>query len=230
MRNIRIIFAKQAKDTRKNWAVLVQFIMLPLIGALMTALVRIDDMPKNFFVTLFSAMYVGMAPVVSMTSLVAEEKETNTLRVLVAANVRPYEYLLGTGSFVWCLCMLGSLLLCFTGDYTATERIQYMLIMAIGLATSVALGGAIGTWCKTQTAATSASVVVMLILAFLPMFSTFNERVAAYSKYLYSEQISLLLNGLGNAGPTASSVGILAVNVAVVVVLFYGAYRKCEFA
>lgn len=230
MRNIRIIFKKQIKDTLKNWAVLVQFVMLPLIAILMNALVHIEGMPENFFVTLFAAMYVGMAPVVSMTALVSEEKATNTLRVLVASNVRPSEYLLGTGSFVWCLCMAGSLALSFAGDYAAVERIHFLAIMAVGIAASVALGGAIGTWCKTQVAATSVSVVAMLVLAFLPMFSTFNEKVAAYSKYLYSEQISLLLSDIGHLAPDGSSIAILGANLLGVALLFYAAYRRCEFA
>ncbi len=42
-----------------------------------------DNMPDNFFVNLFGIMYIGMTPLVCVSSIIAEEKECNTLRVLL---------------------------------------------------------------------------------------------------------------------------------------------------
>lgn len=78
MNPILTIIKKQLKDTLKNVAVLIQFVMFPILAIIMTQAVRIDDMPPNFFVILFSTMYVGMAPLSSMSSIIAEEKEQNT--------------------------------------------------------------------------------------------------------------------------------------------------------
>lgn len=76
-----MILQKQWKDTWKNKAVLIQFVMFPVLVVIMTKLVKIDGMPKNFFVNLFASMYVGMAPLTSLSAVIAEEKEKNTLRV-----------------------------------------------------------------------------------------------------------------------------------------------------
>ena len=62
MKNIITIIKKQLKDTLKNMAVLIQFVMFPILAIIMTRAVRLDDMPPNFFVILFSTMYIGMAP------------------------------------------------------------------------------------------------------------------------------------------------------------------------
>ena len=62
MRNITVIFLKQLKDTLKNKAVLIQFVMFPLMAVIMENAVKIDNMPEKFFVKLFSVMFVGMAP------------------------------------------------------------------------------------------------------------------------------------------------------------------------
>lgn len=81
MESVGMILQKQWKDTWKNEAVLIQFLMFPVLVVIMTKLVKIDGMPKNFFVNLFASMYVGMAPLTSLSAVIAEEKEKNTLRV-----------------------------------------------------------------------------------------------------------------------------------------------------
>ena len=83
MKNIAAIFKKQIKDTLRNKTVLIQFLMFPAMTLIMNSAVKIPNMPENFFVNLFAAMYIGMAPLVSIAAIIAEEKEKNTLRVLI---------------------------------------------------------------------------------------------------------------------------------------------------
>ena len=108
MHNVGVIFKKQLKDTLKNKTVLIQFIMFPAMTLLMENAVKIPDMPELFFTKLFSVMFLGMAPITSAAAIISEEKEKNTLRVLMMANVKPWEYLLGVGLYVWTLCMAGA--------------------------------------------------------------------------------------------------------------------------
>ena len=91
MNNIAAVFKKQIKDTFKNKAILIQFVMFPVLTLIMNEAIQIEEMPKNYFVTMFAAMYIGMAPLTSMAAVIAEEKEKNTLRVLMMSNVRPHE-------------------------------------------------------------------------------------------------------------------------------------------
>lgn len=75
MKHISAILWKQLKDTLKNKTVLIQYIMFPVMTIIMENGVKIDNMPEHFFATLFAVMYIGMAPLVSMSSIIAEEKE-----------------------------------------------------------------------------------------------------------------------------------------------------------
>ena len=93
MNNIAAIFKKQLKDTLKNKTVLIQFVMFPVLTLIMNNAIKMQEMPENFFVNLFATMYIGMAPLTSIASIISEEKEKNTLRVLIMSNVKPYEYL-----------------------------------------------------------------------------------------------------------------------------------------
>lgn len=83
--------------------------------------------------------------------------------------------------------------ICFAGNYNTRESITFMLIMAIGILASMLIGAAIGTLSKTQMMATSITMPVMMVFAFLPMLSLFNEKIEKVAKYIYTQQISLML-------------------------------------
>lgn len=227
LRKVNAIWKKQVKDTLKNKEVLIQFLLFPVLTLIMSNAIHIPGMPENFFVTMFAAMFVGMAPLTAMAAILAEEKEKNTLRVLLMSNVKASEYLVGTGSYVLIICLLGALVFGLTGKYQGMELAEFMMIMGIGILASMLIGAAIGIWSRNQMAATSLTVPVMMIFAFLPMISMFNESVGKISRFTYSQQVSNLLAGIGEQGMSGESIAVIGGNVLVVAGLFWAAFRKC---
>lgn len=230
MNNIKAIFIKQIKDTVKNKTIFIQFIMFPIFTLILSNSVKIEGMPENFFVNLFATMYIGMAPLTSMAAIISEEKEKNTLRVLMMSNVKPYEYLLGIGFYVWSLCIAGAAAICAAGKYSVQERLIFMCIMAIGILISLLIGAAIGTCSATQMMATSITLPVMMAFAFLPMLSLFNETIAKIARFSYSEQIRLMLSQINSLDLGMETVCIMAVNIILCVICFTAAYKKCRYA
>lgn len=230
MNNILIILKKQIKDTLKNKAVLIQFVMFPLMAFIMTKSVKIEGMPPDFFVNMFGAMYVGMAPLVAMSAIISEEKEKNTLRVLMMADVTPGQYLAGIGSYVFLACMAGAAVFgALSGHEGLREKGLFLLIMAVGILASLILGAAIGAGSANQMAATSVTVPVMMFFSFLPMLSVFNETIKKIAEITYSQQISLLFNGLGKGEDYTRSVMIVTANMIVFGGLFGLMYKKGGF-
>lgn len=227
MHNITAIFKKQLKDTLKNMTILIQFILFPVLTHIMSSAIKIEDMPENFFVTLFATMYIGMAPLTSIAAIAAEEREQNTLRVLLMSNVKPWEYLLGIGGYVWLACMIGAFVICAAGSYTPPERAVFMAIMALGIFSSLLIGLAIGAFCKTQMMAASISIPVTMIFSFLPMLSMFHTGIAKIARFTYSEQISQMLGQVRVPELRPENVCILAANIMLFTALFFLAYRKC---
>lgn len=227
MNNILTIFCKQCKDTLKNKSVLIQFLLFPAMTVLMENSIPLDamPMPEHFFVKMFSAMFVGMAPLVSTASIIAEEKEQNTLRTLMMSNVSPVQYLLGVGSYVWLLCMFSAVVFAFCDSYSAMEFAQFLLIMAVGILISILLGACIGIISKNQMAATSLTVPVMMVFSFLPILAMFNEAIAKPAKFTYSQQVYLLINGVGTTPKTETTV-ILIMNLLLALLFFGAAYKK----
>lgn len=227
MKNTIIIYRKQLKDTKNNMALWIQFVMFPVMAAIMENSIRVEGMPEHFFVGMFTVMHVGMAPLTVSAAIISEEKEKNTLRMLLFANVKPLEYLCGTGGFVFTACMAGGVAFGFLGGYTGEKLLLFCLIMAAGILASMLFGAAIGVWSRTQIAATAVMTPVMMVFAFLPMLAMFNQTIEKIADIVYSQHIQLLMNSL-NAGTPAEAKNVIAIaaNVMIAVVLFGIAYRR----
>ncbi len=230
MRNIAAIFQKQLLDTLRNKTVLLQFVLMPVMAVLMQSTVRPEGLGENFFVILFAAIYVGMAPMTAAGAIIAEEKEKNTLRVLLLSNVRPREYLIGVGGFVWLASMAGAGVLCAVGNYTAPQRAQFLAVMAAGILASTLIGAAIGVVSGSQMAATSLTVPVMVVFSFVPMIALFNDTAAAVSRWLYSGQVSAALGRIGNGALPWEGILVMGANLLAAGLLFTAAYRRCRLS
>lgn len=227
--NIKAIFKKQIKETLKNKEVLVQFMMFPLLAVIMENMIHIEGMPRHYFTGMFSSMYVGMAPLVAMVSILAEEKEKGTLRVLLMADVKAVEYLAGVGSYVWGACMLGSCVFMATGEYEGTRAYFFLAVMGIGIFISIVFGAAIGVAGRNQMAATAVSVPVMLVLSFLPMLSAFNETLEKAARFVYTQQVNLLVNQMSDQMGNYGNFFIIFGNFLLVSAFFGYAYKKSAF-
>lgn len=224
--HIRAILWKQLKDTVKNKTILIQFIMFPCMTVIMEKAVHIQGMTEHFFANLFAVMYIGMAPLTSIAALISEEKEKNTLRVLQMCNVKAFEYLLGNAIYIVSVCMIGSLVIGLAGGYTGIELLYFMIISFLGHNISVLLGAMIGLISRNQMAATSVSVPVMMIFSFLPMLSMFNQTIRNIAKYIYSEQLFVLINSLDRIHINVENIIILLCNIVIITALFLVAYRR----
>lgn len=226
MNPVSAILKKQLKDTLKNKTILIQFLLFPVLTLIMNGTMTMDGIPENFFVNLFAVMYVGMAPLTSMAAIIAEEKEKNTLRVLILSNVRPFEYLLGTGLSVWAVCMAGAAVICAAGRYTPQERAAFLAIMAAGILISLLSGALIGVLSRTEMMASSISIPVMMIFSFLPMLALFNPAVDRIAGLTYTGQISRMIGQIGSLQLRAENAGIIAANALAAVMIFRAVYRK----
>ncbi|MBD5525664.1 MAG: ABC transporter permease [Lachnospiraceae bacterium] len=227
MKNSIIIFRKQVKDTGRNLALGIQFIMFPLMAVIMENAIQVENMPPHFFVGMFAVMHIGMAPLNVMAAVISEEKEKNTLRMLFFGSVKPVEYLLGIGSFVFSACMAGTVVFAVVGGYGGVEFLRFLLIMAAGICVSMLLGAVIGILTKSQISATTIATPTMMVFAFLPMLAMFNETIAKVADYAYSQQVQLMLNGLASGtGAEPKSLLVIAVSAVIAAGMFIYAYRR----
>lgn len=231
MKNSMIIFRKQIKDTGRNIALLIQFIMFPLMAVIMENTIQLENMPEHFFAGMFAVMHIGMAPLNVTTAIIAEEKEKNTLRMLLFANIKPAEYLLGIGGYVFSACMVGAVVFDILGEYRGKEFGLFLLIMASGVLVSMLIGAVIGIRSKSQIAATTIATPAMMVFAFLPMIAMFNDTIAKVADIAYSQQIQLMINGVAaGTTPETKSLIVIAVSMILAVGAFVYTYRRSGLA
>ncbi len=226
MKNITAVFLKQIKETFRNKTILIQFLMFPVMVIIMENAIKLENMPEHFFVKLFAVMFVGMAPLTCMSAIISEEKEKNTLRALMMSNVKPFEYLIGVGAYVFIMCIIGAVVFAVCGGYEGKDLLAFMTVMGAGILLSSLTGAVIGVFSKNQMSATSLTIPVMMIFSFLPMLSMFNENIEKVARITYSQQMSILINGIGNSAIKPESIVIIAVNFVVASILFTLAFRK----
>lgn len=226
MKNIKAIFMKQLLDTVKNKTVFIQFLMFPIIAIIMENTVKIEDMPEHFFAKLFAVMFVGMAPLSCMSAIISEEKEKNTLRALMMCSVKPWQYLVSVGAYIFIMCMVGTAVFAVLGEYKGTELAVFIFSVAFGIILSELIGAVIGIFSRNQMAATSLTLPIMMIFSFSPMLSMFNETIKKIAGITYLQQISNILNGMGTSEISVKSIIVISANFVIGLALFAFVYKK----
>jgi ABC-2 type transport system permease protein len=226
---IAAILVKQLKETFKNKSVLIQFVMFPVIAVVLTSSVNNNMVPAEYFVILFASMYVGMTPIIVLSSIMSEEKETGSLSMLIMSNVKPIEYILGISIYVIVCCIIGLLIMGFVGGYQGMQLIYFVAICSLGMVVSIFIGSVIGMISKNQMAASSLSVPAMLICSFVPMLSMFNESIKKWCGFLYTQQINELLTQLPLTNFPFQAILIILVNLFVLLVIYIYLFQKRKF-
>ena len=234
MRNAKAIFKKQLKDMYKNVGVLVQFIIFPAVAFAMTLLVARgnDYIPDTMFINMMASIFVGMALIPLVAGIIAEDRETKSLRFLVMAGVKPPGYLLGISGVVLAVSLLPSLAFALMGGFTGQEFMIFMAVMLFGAMASTMLGLTIGIFTSNQQAATGLSLPIAMVLGFAPMIATFNEPMMRVTRFLYTQQIDIVMESFYSVQGSQADANlwtsfiIIGANIAVLVVLFTIAFAK----
>ncbi len=195
VQNVSALFQKQLKDVFKNLPVLVLFIVYPIIALVMTQAMKEQEGMGTFFISIFATMHCVFTPIVATSSIIAEEKETNTLRALIMSNVNLREYLFSIGGFVLLSTLLSGSFFLFMGEHTVEAIVRFIIGLSIGCIISIIFGVCIGLFSKNASAANGLAVPFGMIFAFLPMLSNFNEGIEAVAKFTYGQQVSYLFGG-----------------------------------
>ena len=226
MRSAKAIFIKQVLDLFKNYMVLIQYIIFPVVAFVFTELVaKADDtIPDSMFVTMFAAIFSGMTLISTTVSVIAEDRERKSLRFLIMAGVKPYEYLLGIGGVIICASLLVSVVFALMGGFAGREFVIFVSVMVLGSVASMLLGATIGIVSKNQQAATAVGMPIAMILGFGPMITMFNETAEKVFGIFYTQQMNVVANDFSVA--IAQPLLVILANIAVLLILFILAYKK----
>jgi len=138
--------------------------------------------------------------------------------------VKPWQYLFGLTGFVLVMSALSVAAFVLIGSFSGDLLVRFVVVAILGLIASSILGGAIGIFAKNVQQASVIYTPFMMMLAFLPMLSMFNELIARIAPYLFSYQVLRVI--LDPYADFTRALIVIGVNIAVLLAFFIVAYKK----
>ena len=74
--------------------------------------------------------------------------------------------------------------------------------------------------------AASVAIPVMMFFSFMPMLSMFNDTIAKMAKFIFTQQVSIMLDQVNALWPEADNICIVVINMVIFTVLFTLSYKK----
>lgn len=219
LKRIITIFKKQKRELFRNPKMLLIFAMFPAV------LLIITFVEKDSSLYLFLIMGCVLPPMTCIASEIGEEREKGTLRGLVFAGLKSYEYLIGMmlcdGLFsILCVAAMGMILEGVLGIEVAGSVIV-LSIVTIGC--SMVIGAIIGVSSKNQVTVSAVTVPVSLFMLFSSIFGMANKSVHSVTQYLYSQAY---LDMLVKNQCQWREIGIILLNILLVCIVFSVLYLK----
>jgi ABC-2 type transport system permease protein len=226
IRKINALFTKQLKIIMHNPFILVSLFITPLLAV---ALGRIEPDEGMGFMGLFSLLLMMNTMIggsFMMSCLIAEEKEKNTLNVLITSTVSVWDFLISNLLVALIFTMgINVFLYLFLGITEYIGLGQFFLISASGAIVAAVLGASLGLGSKNQMTA-STLCTPLLFIPMLPLFlpdNIFTDRVLYY---FFTEQIHFMLTDIMDGEFKIYRMAIVAANFIVFSLVFAMLYKK----
>lgn len=232
-RKILAIYLKQMKNVFYNF-----FILFVLISTLVLSIVFRNDMagPETFLFT-FISLLMFQSGVNTMSCLVAEEKEKNTLNVLMTSTVTGLDFLISNSlaSISFTVITIMALYFILSLNYIIGIT-TFLLIVIIGAIISTIIGAIIGLLSKSQMVASNVAGGVAFILGFYPytivrLQGNFIENIANALEYFFPSQIYYLFSqyAIYGWGNFTYNYFILFSNLIILSIIFLALYKIKRF-
>lgn len=186
----------------------------------------------NAFILSFGLVFNIAISGISMSSgPLAEEKEKNTLRVLMTSSVSGLDYLIGTLiPPLFLLIPVNILIIPISGtSFSDVQFGSFLIMTTIASLISLLIGYIIGIYTKDQTQTSLFTMPVTLLLTSVPAVKQFQAGLARYLDYSYTGVLTNFTAGVFSEGGYQWNLidsSVLAAWLAISLALFIYAYRK----
>jgi len=233
-RKIKALYGKNMKNIFYNAFIITAPVAILILAYMFGMFVIPDDAPPevikellNMILNMTVNMNIIMCGVMIMAVLIAEEKEKNTLNVLITSTVSGMDFLTAnvlTTATVTIICNIAVYFI--IGAYNIVPFGSFMLITSLGSVAAITFGATIGLLSKNQIVASTIVAPIFLII-LIPVFLRGSFFVDNVLYYFFTEQIGIAISELINERSlSAARYVIITANFAVFAVLFVLCYRK----
>ena len=224
---IKALFKLGIEDLLKNMNVCL-YVVLPIFFAFLYSKM---ESPKESIFSLCVIMTLAMVPIALMATIIAEEKEKNTLRTLMLKDIKALEILIAKVMICILFVFLDNILIYFIIGVPMTHFIVYQLVcLFVGLAV-ILFGTVVGLVSKNQMSAGLLSVPAML-LVMAPLFIGIlkNDVANKISSLIPTDAMMTIIKNISENTANFTSIGmpffVILVWLIISVVVFVIMYKK----
>ena len=228
IKKIGILFKLGLEDLTKNLNVFI-YVLFPVLFALLYS--NLDTLTNNFTFSLCVLLNIAMVPIALMGTIIAEEKEKNTLRTLMLNNVKAMEVLIAKALICLLFVVLDNILIYFLAGLPLANFLSYQLVgLFVGLAV-IFFGAVVGLLAKNQMSAGLLSTPFMLIL-MAPIFMSmiYNKVISKISSFLPTDAMMTIFHNISSQTITFANTGkpflIIAGWFIVSIIMFNLVYKR----
>lgn len=240
MRRLAVLSGFKVRELLKNKTFLISVIMVPGITLVMRLIYQNmmeTDIPSSIFsyVLKLGVLYnLNMISILMPATILAKDKEKNTLRTLMTSSVNGGEYFIGVILPTFLVsALVNVLVLMISGIPMDTVNLPlYFIVGSLASLISCVIGMVIGILSKNQMSSSNLANVVILFLLMVPMFSGMLPQLSFFNKILYTGIVGDMISGFTQETGyqmTVLSWGILAASAVFSIGAFVILYRKNGF-
>lgn len=229
-KRVNAIFIKDWKDLQRNSYVIFT-LAIPLIFAAFIG--RTGEVNGDLGILPINVSLVIAGAFIQAT-MIAEEKEKNTLRGLLLSPANTAEIFVGKSmlsAVITIVIIIGSI---FLSDYKIPSSVLFTVSILLSLVFYIAIGTILGLLSRTVMETSIIGMPVVFIFGMSSIFKSMgeNEILIKIISYLPNEQLDTIWIGLSNGEELTNIIGnllVLLAWVAVSVVITIVIYKKSRF-
>lgn len=224
------LFKKDFKDAMRNPSVGILLLMPVFFSLLLGKGSYSKLLGSNYILMMTTAMCLTMIPISYLATIIAEEKEKNTLRTLMLAGVSAGEFISSKILLVWLLMQIVNFLDFVIIGLPLHLLPMFLLITTFGSVCLLMFGAVIGIVCRNQMTTSLLSVPLMMFLIIPTIMSIASLHMQKIAELSPVEHV-LRLFSVWAFGPSentniAKSIIVILTWTAVSTVLYLIVYRK----
>ena len=228
MRNALAVFRKQWLDSSTVKSIVVQVLFYPAILLLFSFGDSFrEESTRIAVLSAIAPIFIGSSPMLTVNSLIRDDKYSGALRSLMLASVRPKEYMTGVSLFMLVISVISSVLIGLAGGLLMQALPLFILAMTLAALVTVLLGCAASLRGANISNAALLLSVFSLVNGMLPILETVYPAIHVITRFWYTQQIKDIIVNLcaGHTETLLLAFCIIGMNLLILVALFF-IYRK----
>ena len=227
MRKIGALYRKNIKNMLYNPFIIALPVLVLVLAFLFGRLLHDEATYYETISTMLMVVGINvlMGGANTMAILIAEEREKNTLGVLVTSTVSVLDFLISNILTTATLTVATNIAIFFVMPIEGLPLAGYAVVTSVGTVASITLGATLGILAKSQSAASTLGTPLM-ILVMLPAIFTDNFFVDNILYYVFTEQINAAMMELIDGEMNWFRIIAMTANFVAFTLIFAMCYRK----